>query len=39
LLQRCSLEAIDRSEIEHLRRETARAGSLLRQLQSPKTKA
>jgi chromosome segregation ATPase len=39
LIERCSLDAVDRSEIENLRVETARAASLARQVASLKTKA
>jgi hypothetical protein len=38
LIERSSLDAVDRSEIEHLRGETARAASLARQVASLKTK-
>jgi PAS domain S-box-containing protein len=37
LIERCSLESIDRREIESLRIDTARAASLARQMISPKT--
>jgi len=39
LIERCALESIDRSEIETLRIETARAALLARQVISPKTVA